>query len=66
MTREGRTTAGNIGKVGGQVACESDVTKATVVSGTRPATRRRSKDHWYEPSDLDGSGKVVGSFAVPL
>ena len=26
----------------------------------------RSKDDWYDPCDLDGSGKVVGSFAVPL
>ena len=24
------------------------------------------KDHWYNPCHLDGSGKVVGLFAVPL
>ena len=47
-------------------AGEPEVTKAAVVSGTRPAARRRSKDQWYEPCDLDGGGKVVGSFTVPL
>ncbi len=47
-------------------ADEPEVTKAAVVSGTRPAARRRSKDQWYEPCDLDGGGNVVGSFTVPL
>jgi hypothetical protein len=47
-------------------AGEQKVTKAAVVSGTRPAARRHSKDQRHEPWDLDGGGKVVGSFTVPL
>lgn len=45
---------------------EPGVTKATVVSRTRPAARRCSKDHWYEPCDLDGGRKVIELFAMPL
>jgi len=42
------------------------VTTAAAVSGTREAERRRSKDQWYDPCDLEGVGNVVGSLTVPL
>lgn len=42
------------------------VTYAVTVKGTRLAERSRSKAQWYEPCVLEGGGKVVGSFTVPL
>jgi hypothetical protein len=41
------------------------VAKAAPVRGRRDAARRRSKAQWYEPCDLEGGGKVVGSFTDP-
>ena len=42
------------------------MTNEATVRGTRPAERMRSNAQWYEPCVLEGAGKGVGSFAVPL